>query len=119
MSLLVIQRKVCARLEKIQIDFLWGVGALKKKPHLANWSAICADMRQGGLGNERKIKFWKDLWYEDQALKDAFPNLFKLVVNKDQWVCDAWEEEGEVGSWNPLFSRHFNDWEMEEVEGLL
>ena len=50
MSLFVIQRKVCARLEKIQIDFLWGVGALKKKPHLANWSAICADMRQGGLG---------------------------------------------------------------------
>ncbi|RVW57962.1 hypothetical protein CK203_114398 [Vitis vinifera] len=31
----------------------------------------------------------------------------------------AWEEGGEVGSWNPLFSRHFNDWEMEEVEGLL
>ncbi|RVW43353.1 hypothetical protein CK203_070280 [Vitis vinifera] len=76
-------------------------------------------MRQGGLGNERKIKIWKNLWYEDQALKDAFPNLFKLAVNKDQWVCDAWEEEGEMGSWNPLFSRHFNDWEMEEVEGLL
>ena len=52
-------------------------------------------------------------------MKDVFPNLFKLAVNKDQWVCDAWEEEGEVESWNPLFSRHFNDWEMEEVEGLL
>ena len=23
-----------------------------------------------------------------------------------------------MGSWNPLFSRHFNDWKMEEVEGL-
>ena len=34
------------------------------------------------------------------------------------WVFDAWKEGGEVGSWNPLFSRHFNDWEMEEVEGL-
>ncbi|RVW17130.1 putative acyl-activating enzyme 17, peroxisomal [Vitis vinifera] len=32
------------------------------------------------------------------------------------WVFDAWKEGGEVGSWNPLFSRHFNDWEMEEVE---
>ena len=51
-------------------------------------------------------------------LKDVFPNLFQLVVNKDEWVFDAWEEGGEVGSWNPLFSRHFNDWEMEEVEGL-
>ena len=23
-----------------------------------------------------------------------------------------------MGSWNPHFSRHFNDWELEEVEGL-
>ena len=50
MSLLVIPRKVCARLEKIQRDFLWGGGALEKKPHLVNWSAVCTNMRQGGLG---------------------------------------------------------------------
>ncbi|RVW62021.1 hypothetical protein CK203_062421 [Vitis vinifera] len=37
------------------------------------------------VGNGRKVKFWKDLWCEDQALKDAFPNLFRLAVNKDQW----------------------------------
>ena len=71
------------------------------------------------VGNGRKVKFGKDLWCEDQALKDVFPNLFRLAVNKDWWVFDAWEEGGEVGSWNPLFSRHFNDWEMEEVESLL
>ena len=41
------------------------------------------------VGNGRKVKFWKDLWCEDQALKDAFPNLFRLAINKDQWVCDA------------------------------
>ena len=23
-----------------------------------------------------------------------------------------------MGSWNPHFSRYFNDWELEEVEGL-
>ena len=50
MSLLVIPWKVCVRLENIQRDFLWGGGALKKKPHLVNWSAVCIDMRQGGLG---------------------------------------------------------------------
>ncbi|RVX09132.1 hypothetical protein CK203_013752 [Vitis vinifera] len=42
--------EVCVRLENIQRDFLWGGGALKKKPHLVNWSAVCIDMRQGGLG---------------------------------------------------------------------
>ena len=34
-------------------------------------------------------------------------------------MFDAWEEGGEVGNRNPLFSRHFNNWEMEDVEGLL
>ena len=28
------------------------------------------------VGNGRKVKFWKDLCCEDQALKDVFPNLF-------------------------------------------
>ena len=41
---------MCARLEKILRDFLWGGGALEKKPHLVNWSLVCADMMQGGLG---------------------------------------------------------------------
>ena len=25
------------------------------------------------VGNERKVKFWKDLWCKDQTLKEAFP----------------------------------------------
>ena len=45
MSLFVIPQKVCARLEKIQRDFMWGGGTLEKKLHLVNWSAVCADMR--------------------------------------------------------------------------
>ena len=35
MSLFVIPKKVVARLEKIQKEFLWG-GELEKKSHLAN-----------------------------------------------------------------------------------
>ena len=50
MSLFVILRKVCARLEKIQRDFLWGGDTLEKKSHLVNWSAVCVDIRQEILG---------------------------------------------------------------------
>ena len=50
MSLFVISRKVCARLEKIQRDLLWGGNTLEKKSHLVNWSVVCVDIRQESLG---------------------------------------------------------------------
>ena len=52
-----------------------------------------------------EVKFWKDLWCENQSLEEAFPILFNLSVNKD--------------SWGPRFNRHLNDWEVGEVESLL
>ncbi|RVW50222.1 Threonine--tRNA ligase, mitochondrial 1 [Vitis vinifera] len=53
MSLLRIPRAVSLRLEKIQRDFLWGGGALKKKPHLVKWDTVCLDKSKGGLGVRR------------------------------------------------------------------
>ena len=38
------------RLEKIQRDFLWGGGALDKRPHLVSWEVVCTDERKGRLG---------------------------------------------------------------------
>ena len=61
------------------------------------------------VGNGRRIKFWKDLWCEELTLKEAFPNLFRLTVNQDGWVVEAWEEGGDLSSWSPCFSRHLND----------
>ncbi|WJZ82701.1 hypothetical protein VitviT2T_002436 [Vitis vinifera] len=53
MSLLRMPRVVSLRLEKIQRDFLWGGGALERKPHLVNWDIVCLDKRKGGLGVRR------------------------------------------------------------------
>ncbi|RVX12834.1 hypothetical protein CK203_009796 [Vitis vinifera] len=39
-----------------------------------------------------------------------------LVSSKDAWVAQLWDQSGEVGHWNPVFTRLNNDWEMEEVE---
>ncbi|RVW48943.1 Transposon TX1 uncharacterized 149 kDa protein [Vitis vinifera] len=50
MSLSQMPRSVSSRLERIQRDFLWGGGALERKPHLVEWSIICSDKRKGGLG---------------------------------------------------------------------
>ena len=45
-----IPKLVCARLEKIQRDFLLGGGNLERKPHLINWNTICYEKNIGGLG---------------------------------------------------------------------
>ena len=46
----------------------------------------------------------------------SFPS---LVVSKEVWVRDNWGNHEEGEGWNPLFSRSFNDWEMEEAKRLL
>ncbi|RVW48467.1 hypothetical protein CK203_088310 [Vitis vinifera] len=66
-----------------------------------------------------RVKFWKDLWCENQSLEEAFPFLFNLFVNKEGWVAEAWEENEVGGSWGLRFTRHLNDWEVGEVESLL
>ncbi|RVW20562.1 putative ribonuclease H protein [Vitis vinifera] len=50
MSLLRMPRVVKLRLEKIQRDFLWGGGALEKRPHLVKWAVVCSHKTKGGLG---------------------------------------------------------------------
>ena len=60
-SLFVIPKRVCTRLEKIQRDFLWGGGALENKPHLVSWKVICAAKNDGGLGIRNLAIFNKAL----------------------------------------------------------
>ena len=50
MSLLPMPRVVRLRLEKIQRDFLWGGGALEKRPHLVKWVVVCSHKKKGSLG---------------------------------------------------------------------
>ena len=50
LSLFRMPKMVCARLEKIQRDFLWDGGNLDRKPHLVNWKTVCPEKSRGGLG---------------------------------------------------------------------
>ena len=48
MSLFQMPRSVSLRLERIQIDFIWGGGTLER--NLVEWSIVCLDKRKSGLG---------------------------------------------------------------------
>ena len=172
MSLLRIPRVVSLRLEKIQRDFLWGGGALERKPHLVKWETVCMDKRKGGLGvrrlsilnkallckwnwrfaierenfwrhvisrkfgeeeggwssrevresygvglwkeirkegalmqnkvafvvgNGRRVKFWKDLWWGNVPLCNSFPSLYAFASSKEAWVEEFWDTSGVEG----------------------
>ena len=94
---------------------LWGGGL---EGHQKCWENFRTHSRFI-VGDGTRVKFWKDLWCENQSLEDAFPNLFNLTANKEGWIAKAWEEDGVGGSWGLRFNRHLNDWEIGEVESLL
>ena len=70
------------------------------------------------VGNGRRVRFWKDRWYEYSPLCVSFPFLFVLSVDKEVWVANIWDPLAK-GDWNLCFSRAFNDWEVEEAERFL
>ena len=67
----------------------------------------------------RRIKFWHDVWCSNVPLMYSFPLLFSFATSKEAWVDNVQEVEGEMVMWNPCFSRHFQDWEMDNVEEFL
>ena len=38
------------------------------------------------------------------------------AVPKEAKVKDVWSSSKRGGSWTPLFSRYFNDWELDDME---
>ena len=71
------------------------------------------------VGDEKKVRFWKDKWCRTTPLCKAFLSLFALATSKEAWVNEVWTAVGERGgSWIARFNKPFNDWELEEVERL-
>ena len=50
LSLFRAPLKVCARLERIQRQFLWGGNDLVKKFSLVSWTTVCTEKIKGGMG---------------------------------------------------------------------
>ncbi|RVX21349.1 putative mitochondrial protein [Vitis vinifera] len=119
LSLFVIPKRVCARLKKIQRDFLWGGGALENKPHLQIISSKY-DLQEGGrcskgVRDRYEVGVWK-------AIRNGWENFHshsRFIIGEGTRVAEAWEENEVGGSWGLRFNRHLNDWEVGEVESLL
>ena len=57
LSLFIILTHVANKIEKLQMDFLWG----DSKTHLVGWDKVCAPIANGGLGIRKLTTFNKAL----------------------------------------------------------
>ena len=71
------------------------------------------------VGNGRRVRFQMDKQCGDEPLCESFPSLFSISLSKKAWVSDVWNPDSNGGSWTFIFSRAFNDWEVELVEHFL
>ena len=67
----------------------------------------------------RRTKFWHDVWCGDVPFKESFSSLFCFATSKEAWIDEVSELEDEMFIRNMCFSRHFQDWEMDNVKGCL
>ena len=114
MSPFVVPKRVAARLENIQRDFLWGRGALVNKPHLLSWSVVCLEKVKAWLGFRSLGTFNKALlgkWSWRFAI-ERNPLWKQVIVGKygqedEGWCTNGVRERYGVGVWKAIR----NGWE--------
>ncbi|KAL6326293.1 hypothetical protein AAG906_004790 [Vitis piasezkii] len=86
-----------------------GIGVQRKQGGGGVWYGLWKSLRNDWdivrsrlffvVGNEQRVKFWKDIWYGDELFCVSFPSLFVLAVFKDAWVKDMWSTWGRLLPW--------------------
>lgn len=64
---------------------------------LDDWGISLDDLSFRKAGDGNNINFWKDIWCGDRTLKDSFPKLYMLEVDKNCMVCDRLNGNDVVG----------------------
>jgi len=67
------------------------------------------------IGDGGKTLFWEEVWAGQASLKDSFPDLFSLSLQKVATVKEMRDAQG----WNLKFRRPLNDWEVNRMVELL
>jgi hypothetical protein len=70
------------------------------------------------MGNGRNTSFWEDSWAGDIPLRDSFPRLFSISLQKVASVADLWNANGMEG-WNLCWRRRLFEWEKVLLNDLL
>jgi hypothetical protein len=88
---------------------------LAKQANKEGVGSFFQDLLEMMWENGTKIRFWHNLWCEDQQLKESFPELFSIACYKEVWVADHLQFSNENIQWNISFIKPVQDWEVELV----
>ncbi|CAL5369282.1 unnamed protein product [Camellia sinensis] len=70
------------------------------------------------VGNGSRILFWHDRWCMNLKLKEEFPRLFRLSMEKEEKLSYFMQRRDRDGPWSLQFRRPLFSWEEEEVGKL-
>ncbi|KAE8682317.1 Polynucleotide adenylyltransferase family protein isoform 4 [Hibiscus syriacus] len=65
-------------------------------------------------GNGHYVAFWNDAWLGEVPLKDLFPRLYTLSMNKEGKVVEFRESNAAGWVWDIQFRRNLVDWEVDQ-----
>ncbi|CAL5344952.1 unnamed protein product [Camellia sinensis] len=71
------------------------------------------------IGNGARIMFWKDTWIGDRCLKEVFPRLYKLSIDRHKSVNEALNLRNDSPNWVQSFCRELKDWEKGDMVSLV
>lgn len=66
------------------------------------WEHFCAHF-SFEVGDGFTLFFWHERWCEEAHLRELFPALFVLALNRDASVADYQERVSDVDTWSPIF----------------
>ncbi|CAL5393987.1 unnamed protein product [Camellia sinensis] len=70
------------------------------------------------VGDGCRIQFWHDRWCMNLKLKEEFPRLFRLSMEKEEKLSHFVQRRDRDGLWSFQFRRSLFAWEVEEVKKL-
>lgn len=52
------------------------------------------------VGIRESTKFWEHYWIGERPLKEVFPILYSISLQKGKWICEVGEIKGDSWYWN-------------------
>lgn len=68
------------------------------------------------VGNGVNTLFWHDVWFGEKSLKEVFPKLYSLSLDRFSTVGNLGSWESSVWSWRWKWRKPFFNWEEELLE---